>query len=324
MQDTINFNHKPVLLEETINSLQIKSNGRYLDLTLGGAGHSSEILQNLKGSGELFAFDQDAEALFFAKKKLEQIKKTSGSSTKLVFFHDNFSKLETCISQYEKENETQIFFDGILADIGVSSYQLDEADRGFSYSSNGPLDMRMDKRNKLTAADIVNTYSEKDLADLIYKYGEEKNSRRIAKNIVDYRRKKLFETTWQLSDCIMKSQMRKDKSNKHPAKRTFQALRIAVNAELDVLEAMLVQALNRLNSGGRLSIITFHSLEDRIVKNFFKEQVHRCTCPAKMPCICGRESLGKIIEAKGLVASAEELKQNLRSRSARLRTFEKF
>ncbi len=323
-EKNIEFSHSPVLLRETLEALNIKKGLSYLDLTLGGAGHSSEILKALCGSGELFAFDQDIDALTYARKKLVELKENLSSHVDLEFFNCNFSMLNQRLNEFDEiNNREKTLFDGILADIGVSSYQLDEAERGFSYQHDGPLDMRMNKSAKLTAAQIVNTYSEAQIAEILFTYGEEKNSRRIARAIVEQRKIQEFKTTAELRDCICGAKIRLDKSGKHPAKRSFQALRIAVNSELEVLESMLSQAIDRLKPGGRLVIISFHSLEDRIVKNFFKAQVNVCTCPPKMPCICGKEALGKIIYPKGLTASEEELKLNLRSRSARLRCFEK-
>jgi len=251
--------HISVLLEESIKSLEIKENGIYVDCTLGYAGHSSEILKRIK-SGHLFAFDQDREAIRYSTNKL------SGIASNFTIIKSNFKHLKTCLKEQQVEE-----VDGILFDLGVSSPQLDEASRGFSYHNDAPLDMRMDQENPFSAYDVVNTYSESELARIFFQYGEEKYAKSIAKNIVRYREEKNIETTLELVEIIKSSMPEKAKRDKHPARKVFQAIRIEVNHELEILEETMKDALSMLKVGGVLSVITFHSLEDRIIKNIFKE-----------------------------------------------------
>ena len=304
------FKHKPVLLEETIEGLKIKEDGIYVDGTLGGAGHSKEILKRLSSKGMLIGIDRDEEALKAAKENLKQY-----SNVKYV--HGNHDEIEEILKKLNIEK-----VDGILLDLGVSSYQLDERNRGFSYLGENELDMRMDKTQKLTAKEIVNTYSEEELANIIYEYGEERFSRKIAKNICEYRKQKEIETTKQLVEIIEKS-IPKSKDG-HPAKRTFQAIRIEVNNEIKPLFNTVKNSIDCLNDKGRLCIITFHSLEDRAVKNAYIEAQGKCTCPKDLPyCVCGAKSFGKIMNKKPIIATEEEQEENSRSKSAKLRIFEK-
>jgi 16S rRNA (cytosine1402-N4)-methyltransferase len=309
------FHHVPVLLEPTMKSLALKSDGIYVDGTLGGGGHSENILLRTEPSGKLIGIDQDDEALAAAGARLEKF------GDRFIAVKANFSQMKQVLSDLNIHE-----VDGILLDIGVSSHQLDEAGRGFSYMTDAPLDMRMDQNsNKKTAADLLAELSEEEIANLIYKYGEERYSRRIAKQIIEYRKKQPILTTFQLVDLIRKAMPKvKNKEKQHPAKRTFQALRIAVNDELGVLERALDDALGLLKTGGRLSIITFHSLEDRIVKERFRIWAKGCTCPPDFPvCVCGKVPTVKIINRKPIVADEEELTLNPRSRSAKLRCVEK-
>lgn len=306
------FKHKPVLLEECIEGLNIKPNGIYVDGTLGGAGHSSEIVKKLNKNGMLIGIDRDEEALSAAKKRLSEY-----SNVKYV--HGNHDDIEEILKQLEIEK-----VDGILLDLGVSSYQLDERNRGFSYLGENELDMRMDKTQSLTAKDVVNTYSEEDLANIIYEYGEERFSRNIAKNICIERKKAPIETTAELVKIIENSIPKSKQNNGHPAKRTFQAIRIEVNNEIEPLYDTVLKCIKCLNKGGRLCIITFHSLEDRAVKKAFIEAEGRCTCPKDLPyCVCGAVSYGKIINKKPIIATKEEQEENSRSKSAKLRIFER-
>ncbi len=304
------FEHKPVMLEECINGLQIKANGIYVDGTLGGAGHSSEILKRLNENGLLIGIDRDEDALKVAKERLKAY-----SNTKFV--HDNHDNIKEILEELE------IFgVDGILLDLGVSSYQLDERNRGFSYMGEASLDMRMDKTQKLDAKKVVNSYSEEDLANIIFEYGEEKFSKRIARNIVLAREKKPIETTKELVEIIERSVPKK--SDGHPAKRTFQAIRIEVNNEIKPLYNCIKDSINCLNPNGRLCVITFHSLEDRSVKKAMAEAEGICTCPPGLPyCMCGMVSYGKVITKKPIIPSNEEQEANSRSKSAKLRIFEK-
>ena len=304
------FKHIPVLLNETIEGLNIKPDGIYVDGTIGGAGHSKKIIEKLSENGFLIGIDKDEEALNAAKENLKDYK-----NFKLIHGnHDNIKEI------LEKIGIDKV--DGILLDLGVSSYQLDEKSRGFSYIGNDKLDMRMDKSQKLSAYEVVNRYKEEKLADLIYKYGEERYSRRIAKNICIARKNKPIETTKELADIIEKSvPFSKDG---HPAKRTFQAIRIEVNNEIEPLYNTVLDCINLLKNGGRLCIITFHSLEDRAVKEAYKDAEGKCTCPKDLPyCVCGAKTLGKIINKKPIEASKEELEINSRAKSAKLRIFEK-
>ena len=307
------FHHVSVLLEECIESLKIKPTGIYIDGTMGGGGHSLAICQKLT-TGKLIAIDQDLHAHEAAKKTLKDHLK------KVTFIHDNFVNIKSILQKLEIEK-----VDGVLLDIGVSSHQLDEAERGFSYQKNAPLDMRMDSTNAFSAYDVVNTYSEEQLYQVIWQYGEERWAKRIAKFIVEQRQQKPFETTTELVECIKKAipkGARKD--GPHPAKRTFQAIRIEVNKELEVLEKVIADATEVLNTEGRLCIITFHSLEDRIVKNAFRLQQYPCTCPKEFPvCVCGKKQMGKVITKKAILPSKQELEQNHRSRSAKLRVLER-
>ena len=304
------FKHIPVLLNETIEGLNINPNGIYVDGTIGGAGHSKKIIEKLSDKGLLIGIDRDEEALKAAGENLKEYK-----NFKLV--HGNHDDIKTILSELGIDK-----VDGILLDLGVSSYQLDERERGFSYISDNKLDMRMDKTQKLSAYDVVNNYKEEKLADIIYKYGEERYSRKIARNICMARSIKPIETTKELAELIEKSIP--FSKNGHPAKRIFQAIRIEVNNEIEPLYNTVMDCINLLNSGGRLCIITFHSLEDRAVKDAFKDAEGKCTCPKDLPyCVCGSKTLGKIINKKPIEASKEELEVNSRSASAKLRIFER-
>ena len=306
------FKHKPVLLNECIQGLNIKKEGIYVDGTLGGAGHSKEILRNLSEKGLLIGIDRDEEALKAAKQNLSEYKNVK-------YIHGNHDDIKEILEEIGIEK-----VDGILLDLGVSSYQLDERNRGFSYLGENELDMRMDKSQALMAKIVVNTYKEEDLANIIYEYGEERFSRSIAKNICNYRKQKQIETTKELVEIIEKSIPKSKQNDGHPAKRTFQAIRIEVNNEIKPLEKTISDCIDCLNSEGRLCVITFHSLEDRAVKNAFNKAKGICTCPKDLPyCVCGAKELGKIINKKPIVASEEEQLENTRSKSAKLRIFEK-
>lgn len=303
------FIHKSVLLDECIQSLNIKSDGVYVDGTLGGAGHSLEIVKKLD-KGMLVAFDQDMDAIENAKIKLKD------HMDKVLLIHSNFENLD----QKLKEHNISAI-DGILLDLGVSSYQLDTPERGFSYMHDAPLDMRMDKTLKESAYDIINYYSEDALDKIIRDYGEENWHNRIAKFIIEKRNEKPIETTFELVDVIKAAVPKKARDeNLHPAKRTFQAIRIAVNRELDVIEKVIVEASKNMNSKGIISIITFHSLEDRIVKTVFKDMSQGCKCPPEFPiCACNEKPILKIVNKKPIISSKEELEENPRARSAKLR-----
>lgn len=307
------FHHISVLLNECIDSLNIKPDGIYVDGTLGGAGHSYEICKRLT-TGRLIGIDQDMNAINAATKRLEEFK------DKVTLVHSNFSNVKEVFKNLGIEKA-----DGFLLDIGVSSHQLDEAERGFSYMQDAPLDMRMDTSRSLSAYEVVNEYSEKELNDIIFEYGEERWAKRIAEFIVAERKLKPIETTFELVDIIKKAVPKgARKDGPHPAKRTFQAIRIEVNGELDVLKTAINDMVDLLNPGGRLSIITFHSLEDRIVKNEFRKQADPCTCPREFPvCMCNKVSKGKVITRKPILPSEEELLENHRARSAKLRVFER-
>ena len=299
------FEHISVLAEETIENLNIKPDGIYADLTLGKGGHSKKILEKLSDKGRLIAFDQDEEAIMAAKENLKDFSNVN-------YVNTNFENFESTLKDL---NISKI--DGALMDIGVSSYQIDNASRGFSYMHDGPLDMRMDIENELTAETIVNEYSKEELTEIFSKYGEERFSKTIARNIVDYRNKQRIDTTFKLRDIVNKSVRTKEA---HPEKRVFQALRIEVNRELEVLENTIEDVVDHLNVGGRLCIITFHSLEDRIVKNKFKDLEKDCTCPPGLPvCVCDTVRKVKIITNKPIVAGKKELSENSRSKSAKLR-----
>ena len=306
------FKHIPVLLEECIKGLNIKKDGIYVDGTLGGAGHTSKILELLSQEGLLIGIDRDEEALNAAQKRLSQY-------NNVAYVHGNHDEIKNILSDLKIPK-----VDGILLDLGVSSYQLDEEKRGFSYISDAPLDMRMDKSEKLTAEYIVNNYSEESIANIIYEYGEEKFSRSIAKNICEYRKNKKIETTKELVEIIEKSIPNSAKKNGHPAKRTFQALRIEVNNEIKPLIRTIEDCIDVLKPKGRLCVITFHSLEDRAVKEAYLSAQGKCTCPGDLPyCVCGYKSHGRIITKKPIIPTEEEMTENSRSKSAKLRIFEK-
>lgn len=306
------FKHEPVLLNECIEALNIKPEGIYVDGTLGGAGHSLEIVKKLSKEGLLIGIDRDTEALKAAKEKLKNY-------TNVKYVHDNHDNIKQILEELQVNG-----VDGILLDLGVSSYQLDEKNRGFSYIADATLDMRMDKEQKLTAKDVVNTYSEEKLANIIWEYGEEKFSRQIAKNICKSRQQKSIETTGELVQIIKKSIPLSKQKDGHPAKRTFQAIRIEVNNEIEPLYNTILDCINCLNKNGRLAVLTFHSLEDRAVKKAFNEAEGKCTCPSDLPyCVCGAKLLGKIINKKPIEATKEETERNSRSKSAKLRIFEK-
>jgi len=308
----LEFKHKPVLLEETINGLNIKQNGIYVDGTLGGAGHSKEILKQLSSKGLLVGIDRDEEALKAAKENLKEFQNVK-------YIHGNHDEITEILESLDIKE-----VDGILLDLGVSSYQLDERNRGFSYLGNNELDMRMDKTQPLTAKKVVNTYSEEELANIIYEYGEERFSRQIARKICEYRKNKEIETTEELVNIIEKSMPAFAKKDGHPAKRTFQAIRIEVNDEIKPLYNTVRNCIKLLKPGGRLCIITFHSLEDRAVKNAYIDAQGKCTCPKDLPyCVCGAISEGKIINKKPIIATEKEQEENSRSKSAKLRIFEK-
>lgn len=302
------FVHKSVLFDEAISSLDLNENKVIVDGTAGGGGHSREIA---KTAGRLIAIDQDPDAIKVLHDRL-------GELSNVTIVQDNFANVRDVLDKLGVDK-----IDGMLLDLGVSSFQLDTADRGFSYHKDAPLDMRMSKEG-ISAKDVVNSYTEEELANIMFKYGEEKFSRRIAKNIVLAREQKPIETTGELVEIIKASYPKAKMRDSHPARKTFQAIRIEVNGELDKLEQTLDEAMSCLASGGRLSIITFHSLEDRIVKEKFNKWANPCTCPKEFPvCICGNKPLGKLV-FKSKAPSKEELEQNPRARSARLRTFEKY
>ena len=309
----MNFNHKSVLLDEVIESLNIKPDGYYVDGTLGGAGHALEVIKRLKG-GRLIGIDQDADAIKAATERL------IGYKNRVIIVRDNYVNIENIL---KREGIDKV--DGIYVDLGVSSYQLDTADRGFTYRFDAPLDMRMDDRNELKASDIVNNYSEAELFHIIRDYGEDRFAKNIAKHIVEYRNKKKIETTFELVDIIKSAiPMKIQVTGGHPAKRTFQAIRIELNKELEVLKDSIDVMIELLKPGGRLSVITFHSLEDRIVKQAFKKAESPCVCPKKFPvCVCGNKSKGRVITRKAVLPSKEELEENSRAKSAKLRVFEK-
>lgn len=299
------FEHIPVIATETIENLNIKPDGTYLDLTLGKGGHSKLILESLSIEGTLIALDQDKEAIEAAKENLKDF-------SNVIFVNSNFEKIDEVLRDLGFD-----YIDGALMDIGVSSYQIDNADRGFSYMKDGPLDMRMNQENELTAEMIVNEYSQDELERIFFEYGEEKFSRLIAKNIIKAREDYRINTTFKLKDIVTKSIKSKEA---HPEKRVFQALRIEVNRELDVLKDTIDKVVDHLNKDGRLAIITFHSLEDRIVKNKFKDLATNCICPPEFPvCVCNHKAKVKIITKKPITASKKELKENSRAKPAKLR-----
>ena len=309
----MNFVHKSVLLDECIEGLNIKPNGIYVDGTLGGAGHSSEIIKKLSDQGKLIGIDRDDEALKAAKERLKEY-------SNVTYYHGNHDDIKEILEDLNIEK-----VDGILLDLGVSSYQLDERNRGFSYLGENVLDMRMDKTQKLDAKIVVNNYKEEELAKIIYDYGEERFSRQIAKNICIERKKQKITTTKQLVDIIEKSIPAKFRSkDSHPAKRTFQAIRIEVNDEIKPLYQTVLNSIECLKPGGRLCIITFHSLEDRAVKNAYIDAEGKCICPPGLPyCACGAIKKGKITTKKPILPTKEEMENNSRSKSAKLRIFEK-
>ena len=306
------FKHIPVLLNQCIDGLNIKENGIYVDGTLGGAGHSTEILKKLSPNGTLIGIDRDEEALSVVKERLKEYKN-------VIYVHGNHDDIKEILADL---NICKV--DGILLDLGVSSYQLDEAERGFSYTKDAPLDMRMDKTKPLTAEYVVNNYSEEKLAQIIYEYSEEKFSRSVARKICEYRKNKEIKTTKELADIIETAIPGFAKKDGHPAKRTFQAIRIEVNDEIKPLYNTIKNCIDVLNPGGRLCVITFHSLEDRAVKEAFVDAQGKCTCPGDLPyCVCGYKSLGKILTKKPILPTQDEITSNSRAKSAKLRVFEK-
>ena len=309
------FGHKSVLLDETIESLDIKPDGIYVDGTLGGGGHASEVCRRLGDKGRFIGIDQDADAIAAASERLKEF------GDKVTIVRSNYENIDEVLKEL---GISQV--DGIYLDLGVSSYQLDTAERGFTYrEDDAPLDMRMDQRNEMTAKDIVNTYSESELFHIIKNYGEDRFAKNIAKHIVRARQEKRIETTGELIEIIKAAIPAKVRATGgHPAKRTFQAIRIELNKELEVLENSIDKMTDLLAPGGRLSIITFHSLEDRIVKNRFRINENPCTCPPDFPvCMCGKKSKGRVVTRKPILPSEEELSENKRSKSAKLRVFEK-
>lgn len=306
------FKHKSVLLDECIEGLDIKPNGIYVDGTLGGGGHSYEIAKRLNSNGRLFGIDQDEDAIKAAGERLKEF-------DNVTIVRSNYENMKAVLASYGVER-----VDGILLDLGVSSYQLDTVERGFSYKFDTELDMRMDTRQTLTAKDIVNGYSEKELFRIIRDYGEDKFAQNIAKHIVKAREIHKINTTYELNEIIKAAIPAKMRLNGHPSKKTFQAIRIECNRELDVLRNTLDDMIELLGEDGRLAIITFHSLEDRIVKSAFREKENPCTCPPSFPvCVCGNKSQGRVVTRKPILPSEEELEINSRSKSAKLRVFEK-
>ena len=309
------FNHYSVLLNETIENLNIKPDGIYVDGTLGGGGHAYQVASRLSEKGRLIGIDQDADAIAAAGERLKEF------GDKITIIRSNYANMKEELHRIGVEK-----VDGIVLDLGVSSFQLDTPERGFTYrDENAPLDMRMDDRQSLTAKEIVNGYSEMDLYRIIRDYGEDKFAKNIAKHIVQERAKKPIETTGELTEIIRASiPMKVQVTGGHPAKRTFQAIRIELNKELEVLQNNLDDMIDLLNPGGRICIITFHSLEDRIVKTNFKRNENPCTCPSDFPvCVCGKKSKGKVVTRKPILPSEEELEVNSRSKSAKLRVFER-
>ncbi|GAV21767.1 16S rRNA (cytosine(1402)-N(4))-methyltransferase RsmH [Carboxydothermus pertinax] len=305
------FSHVPVLLYETIDLLKIKDGGIYVDATLGGGGHSEEILK--RANCRVIGLDQDDDALAYALKRLTSF------GDRFIALKGNFRQIRKVVYQLGIDA-----VDGVLMDLGVSSFQLDNPEKGFSYNQDGPLDMRMDSKNPKTAADVVNTYSEKELISIFYEYGEERYAPQIARAIVKRREKKPFTTTLELAEEIIRAVPAKARREKHPAKRVFQALRIEVNDELGSLEEGLVGAVELLKPGGRIVVITFHSLEDRLVKKFFRREENPCVCPKDFPvCVCGKKPRLKIITKKPIIPGPQEVEKNRRSHSAKLRAAEK-
>ena len=308
------FKHKSVLLQETIDNLNIRPDGIYVDGTLGGGGHSYEIASRLSSKGRLIGIDQDEAAIAAAGERLKPF------ADRVTIVRNNYCNMDMVLKDLGIER-----VDGILLDLGVSSYQLDTAERGFTYKTDAPLDMRMDRRQQMTAKDILNEYSEMELYRIIRDYGEDKFAKNIAKHIVAARQVKPITTTGELTEIIRESiPMKMQVKSGHPAKRTFQAIRIELNRELDVLRDSLDGMIDILDDGGRLCIITFHSLEDRIVKTIFRKNENPCTCPSDFPvCVCGKKSKGKVITRKPILPGETEMEENPRSKSAKLRIFER-
>ena len=308
------FKHKSVLLYETVDQLNIKPDGIYVDGTLGGGGHSYEIARRLSDKGRLIGIDQDEDAIKAASERLKPF------MDRVTIVRNNYCNMDKVLDELSIDK-----VDGIMLDLGVSSYQLDTAERGFTYNVDAKLDMRMDQRQEVTARDIVNDYSEYDLYRIIRDYGEDRFAKNIAKHIVAARQKKPIETTFELNEIIKAAiPMKVRATGGHPSKRTYQAIRIELNRELEVLENSIDMMIDRLNKGGRLCIITFHSLEDRIVKVRYKNNENPCTCPPSFPtCVCGKKSKGKVITRKPIIPSEEELEENSRSKSSKLRVFER-
>lgn len=312
MESELTYEHYSVLLEETIEQLHIKPDGIYVDGTLGGGGHALEVCRRLE-SGHLYGIDQDGEAIAAAGKRLEPF------GDKAILIRDNYCNMKSALLAQGVEK-----VDGIVIDLGVSSYQFDNGERGFSYRFDGPLDMRMDRRQALTAKDIVNGYSEGDLYRIIRDYGEDRFAKNIAKHIVRARADKPIETTFELNEIIRAAIPAKMRRDGHPSRQTFQAIRIECNRELEVLRDSLDDFIEILNPGGRLCIITFHSLEDRIVKGSFRKNENPCTCPPEFPvCVCGKVSKGTVVTKKPIVPGEKELLENSRSKSAKLRVFQR-
>ena len=308
------FKHKSVLLEETIEGLNVKPDGIYVDGTLGGAGHASEVCRRLSAKGRFIGIDQDQDAIVAASERLAAYK------DRVTIIRSNY-----CYMVDELKNLGIHQVDGIVLDLGVSSYQLDNEERGFTYRADAPLDMRMDQRQSRTAADIINGYEEKELYRIIRDYGEDKFAKNIAKHIAAARQEKPVRTTGELTEIIRRAiPMKIQAAGGHPAKRTFQAVRIELNRELDVLRDSLDGMIDMLGDGGRICVITFHSLEDRIVKTIFRKNENPCTCPPDFPvCVCGKKSKGKVITRKPILPGEQELEENSRSKSAKLRIFER-
>lgn len=310
----MDFEHVSVLLEETIVGLHVKENGTYVDGTLGGAGHAYQVCRQLGEQGRFIGIDQDEAAIAVGQERL------SVFGEKVSVVRDNYCNIRQVLEELGISK-----VDGIVLDLGVSSYQLDTVDRGFTYKEDAPLDMRMDNRQTMTAKDIVNGYSEMELYQVIRDYGEDKFAKNIAKHIVRMRQEKEITTTYELNEAIRAAiPMKFRKNTGHPSKKTFQAIRIELNQELEVLNSSLQEMIDLLNPGGRICIITFHSLEDRIVKSMFRRNENPCTCPPNFPvCMCGKKSKGKVITRKPILPSEQEIQENRRSKSAKLRIFER-